>query len=278
MSLLDNLLATASTATGISQNDLMFVFGKGERKVYAPGEYLFHESSPRLWAGIVEEGEVEIVRGLHGSTTHLSTLAMGAMIGEGALMDDSPHSTSAFTRTGATVWQVPREIWQAVKQSHPDIFYRIVARVAQRQTERLRYAADQLAGKAGPDALLTAVRREHDLLGDRDVPLSAYYGVQTLRGVENFPISGMPLKNFAHFVDALAMVKKAAAQANCELGVLAKEKMAAICAACDEILAGKLHDQFRGGHDPGGSRHLHQHERQRGHRQPGAGATGPQQG
>ncbi|CAG0934856.1 Aspartate ammonia-lyase [Rhodocyclaceae bacterium] len=244
MSLLQSLIVTASTATGISQNDLIFVFGKGQRKTYAPGEYLFHESSPRLWAGIVEEGEVEIGRGLHGTTTHLSTLAMGAMIGEGALLDETPHSTSAFTRTGATVWQVPREVWESTRENHPDIFYRLVARVAQRQAERLRLAAEQLAGKAGADTLTTAVRREHDLLGDRDVPLSAYYGVQTLRGVENFPISGMPLKNFAHFVDALAMVKKAAAQANCELGVLAKEKMEAICAACDEILAGKLHDHF----------------------------------
>jgi aspartate ammonia-lyase len=244
MSLLDTLLESASAATGISKVDLTYVFGKGERKVYAPGEYLFHESSPRLWAGIVEEGEVQVVRGLHGSTTHLSTLAMGAMIGEGALLDETPHSTSAFTRTGATVWIVLRADWDHVKKHDPEIFYRIVARVAQRQAERLRHASDLLAGKAGADTLITAVRREHDLLGDRDVPLSAYYGVQTLRGVENFPISGMPLKNFAHFVDALAMVKKGAAQANCELGVLAKEKMAAICAACDEILAGKLHDHF----------------------------------
>ena len=244
MSLLESMLVTASAATGIPQVDLLFVFNKGERKVYAPGEYLFHESSPRLWAGIVEKGEVEIVCGLHGTTTHLSTLAMGAMIGEGAIMDDSSHTTSAFSRAGATVWQVPREIWKATQQSNPEIFYRIVARVFQRQSERLRYAADQLAGKAGPDALLTAVRREHDLLGDRDVPLSAYYGVQTLRGVENFPISGMPLKNFAHFVNALAIVKKGAAQANGQLGVLAPEKMEAICAACDEILAGKLHDHF----------------------------------
>jgi len=244
MSLLENLLDSASIATGISKIDLTYVFGKGERKVFEPGEYLFHESSPRLWAGIVEEGEVEIVRGLHGATTHLSTLAMGAMIGEGALLDETPHSTSAFTRNGAKVWIVLRADWEHVKKHDPEIFYRIVARVAQRQSERLRYVSDQLSGKAGPDVLLTAVRREHDLLGERDVPLSAYYGVQTLRSVENFPISGLPLKNFAHFVDALAMVKKAAAQANCELGVLAKEKMEAICAACDEILAGKLHDQF----------------------------------
>jgi len=244
MKLLESMLETATAATGISRDDLIHVFGKGERKSYAAGEYLFHESSPRLWAGIVEEGEVEIVRGLHGSTTHLSTLAMGAMIGEGALLDETPHSASAFTRKGATIWQVPREVWESERENSPGIFYRLVARVAQRQAERLRYAADQLSGKAGPDALLTAVRREHDLLGDRDVPLSAYYGVQTLRGVENFPISGMPLKNFAHFVNAFAMVKKGAAQANCELGVLAKEKMEAICAACDEILAGKLHDNF----------------------------------
>jgi aspartate ammonia-lyase len=244
MSLLDTLLDSASAATGISKVDLTYVFGKGERKVYAPGEYLFHESSPRLWAGIVEEGEVQVVRGLHGSTTHLSTLAMGAMIGEGALLDETPHSTSAYTRSGAKVWVVLRADWEHVKKHDPEIFYRIVARVAQRQAERLRHASDLLAGKAGADTLTTAVRREHDLLGDRDVPLSAYYGVQTLRGVENFPISGMPLKNFAHFVNAFAMVKKGAAQANGELGVLAKEKMEAICAACDEILAGKLHDHF----------------------------------
>lgn len=244
MSMLDTLIESASAATGIAKVDLTSVFAKGERKAFAPGEYLFHESSPRLWAGIVEEGEVQIVRGLHGSTTHLSTLAMGAMIGEGALLDETPHSTSAYTRAGATVWIVLRADWEHVKKHDPEIFYRIVARVAQRQAERLRHASDLLAGKAGADTLITAVRREHDLLGDRDVPLSAYYGVQTLRGVENFPISGMSVKNFAHFVNAFAMVKKGAAQANCELGVLAKEKMEAICAACDEVMAGKLHDHF----------------------------------
>ena len=63
---------------------------------------------PGSGPGSSRRGRFEIVRGLHGSTTHLSTLAMGAMIGEGALLDETPHSTSAFTRTGATVWQVLR--------------------------------------------------------------------------------------------------------------------------------------------------------------------------
>ena len=81
-------------------------------------------------------------------------------------------------------------------------------------------------------------RIEHDLLGDKDVPAEAYYGVQTVRALENFAISGVPLKNFAHFVNALAYVKKAAAQANAELGVLRPQIADAIVAACDEILAG----------------------------------------
>ena len=244
MSQLEKLMAAAAQAMGINIDDLRAIVEQGERKSYAAGEYLFHESTPRLWAGWVEEGEIEIVCGPQGTVTHLSTLGLGAMVAEGVLMDDTPHSTSAFTRKGVTVLQIPQTVWQEVRETKPDIFYRIVARIAQRQSERLRYAADQISGKAGPDVALTAVRREHDSLGERDVPLSAYYGVQTLRAKENFSISGLPLSNFKHLVDALAFVKKGAAQANCELGVLAKDKMEVICAACDEILAGKLHEHF----------------------------------
>jgi aspartate ammonia-lyase len=85
-------------------------------------------------------------------------------------------------------------------------------------------------------------RRERDSLGERDVPEDAYYGIQTLRAVENFPVSGILSR--AEFVDAYAMVKKAAALANMEVGWLEPRISEAIVAACDEILAGKMHDQF----------------------------------
>ncbi len=65
-----------------------------------------------------------------------------------------------------------------------------------------------------------------------------------MRGMENFPLSGIPLRHFEHFVRALAFVKKAAAPANAELGVLDAARAEAIAKACDEIIAGKLHDQF----------------------------------
>ncbi|MDO2934446.1 aspartate ammonia-lyase [Paeniglutamicibacter sulfureus] len=89
-----------------------------------------------------------------------------------------------------------------------------------------------------------AVRSEHDLIGDRDIPAEAYWGVHTLRAVENFPITGQPLSTNTHLVTALAMVKQAAAQANLELGLLDATRAAAIIEACREIIAGNLHEQF----------------------------------
>jgi aspartate ammonia-lyase len=89
-----------------------------------------------------------------------------------------------------------------------------------------------------------AVRVEHDLLGDRAVPAQAYYGVHTLRAVENFPITGTPISIYPDLIRALAAIKQAAALTNRELGLLDEEKTNAIVKACEEIHAGKLHDQF----------------------------------
>ena len=89
-----------------------------------------------------------------------------------------------------------------------------------------------------------STRIEHDLLGERDVPADAYYGIHTLRAVENFPITGIPISTYHDLVDALAGVKAAAAKANCGLRLLDAERANAIVAACDEIRAGALHDQF----------------------------------
>src|SRR5215211_3039911 len=95
-----------------------------------------------------------------------------------------------------------------------------------------------------PD-LLAATRREHDLLGERDVPASALYGVQTLRALENFPISGVELNEFPTLVSAIAAVKEAATEANRDLGLLTNPVAQAIIDSCQEIRAGKHHADFR---------------------------------
>ena len=87
-------------------------------------------------------------------------------------------------------------------------------------------------------------RLEHDFLGEREISNDFYYGVQTLRALENFPITGIPISCAPELIWGLAQVKKAAAITNMELGVLPSNICKAITAACDEIIAGKLHDQF----------------------------------
>ena len=87
-------------------------------------------------------------------------------------------------------------------------------------------------------------RIEHDLLGDHEVPSEAYYGVHTVRALENFPITGVPISQHPDLVIALATVKQAAAEANRELGLLDARIAGAIIEACTEIRQGALQDQF----------------------------------
>ncbi len=87
-------------------------------------------------------------------------------------------------------------------------------------------------------------RLEHDFLGEVEIPEEAYYGVQTVRGRENFKITGRTLNEFPFFIKALGYVKKAAAQANNLLGVLDKERCEAIVKACDDVIAGKYNSHF----------------------------------
>ncbi|WP_455361363.1 aspartate ammonia-lyase [Streptomyces sp. SYSU K21746] len=88
------------------------------------------------------------------------------------------------------------------------------------------------------------VRTEHDLLGDRPVPADAYYGVHTLRALENFPITGTPIGACPDLITALALVKQAAALANRDAGILDPVRCDAITGACEDIRRGELHEQF----------------------------------
>ncbi len=88
------------------------------------------------------------------------------------------------------------------------------------------------------------VRIESDLLGSHEVPADAYYGVQTARAIENFHISNRRLSEYPNFIVGMAMTKKAAALANIEVGMISKERGEAVIWACDQLIAGRFHDQF----------------------------------
>ena len=87
-------------------------------------------------------------------------------------------------------------------------------------------------------------RTEHDLLGEKQVPANAYYGIQTLRALENFQLSGVPINHYPEFIEAWAIVKLAAAQANTDVGAMKPERLAAIEKAAQAVRAGQYKDQF----------------------------------
>jgi aspartate ammonia-lyase len=267
--ILEQLDAPAQ-AMGIPTAELADIARRGRLVHYEPGACLFHESTPRQWLGIVVDGEVR------SSAVYT---AAGPGWRPSPTAPSSPRefcSTSAPTRpaptratAGRTSTRSPLPVLDDLRSAKPEIYYRVVARLARRIGDRLRSVSERLAERAATAPEFTTFRREHDSLGEREIPNDAYYGIQTARAVENFAISGVPLRNFAHFVNALAYVKKAAARANKELACIDADKARAIERVCDEILEGKLHEQFVVDMFQGGRRHVHQHERKRGDRNRG---------
>lgn len=89
-----------------------------------------------------------------------------------------------------------------------------------------------------------SVRKEHDFIGELEIPNDVYYGIQTYRALENFHMSGRKLKEYPYFVKAFAQVKKAAALANKDLGMVEANRADFIAKACDRIINGEFLDQF----------------------------------
>src|SRR5688500_4434776 len=115
-------LEAPARAMGVPVAELAAIAQQGQVVSYEGGACLFHESTPRQWFGIVMDGNVEVVRGLHGRQTHLATLTDGALVAEGVLLDECAHSASAFARggAGAKVLQVSRNVLEEVRSAKPE--------------------------------------------------------------------------------------------------------------------------------------------------------------
>ncbi len=207
------------------------------------GHLLFHEGDARKFFAVLTSGNVAIEHGAAG--TRLAILGPGEVIGEGILLEETHHGTSgrALQPTDAIVFT--KDALEPLLRQNPALYAALVARAARAIAGRLKSADATLTGRGrllgfvgGPS------RREHDLLGERDVPDAALYGVQTLRAIENFPITGVPLRDFPELIVALAQVKEAAARANSELGLIAPDITDAIVRAAREIQDGRHHEHF----------------------------------
>ncbi len=236
-------LRAHSIARNLTADELAVVAESSQVLGYLRGAYIFHESQPRRFWGLVLKGRIELRKGPRGHPRVLAVMGPGDSFGEGSMLDDYPHSSSAFVIEPAEILQVPREAIASLARTHPDLYAKLLSGAAQLIATRLRSGAIHLVGRS--EAYLSGqVRKEHDLLGERDVPDTAYYGVQTLRAVENFPITGIPLAQYPHLIKALAAVKEAAALANTELGLLEPHIADVIVRASQEVRAGNLLGQF----------------------------------
>ena len=212
---------------------------------YACDSMLFEEGEHRRLLALLVSGAVAIEKRQNGRPIRLATLGPGQAVGEGLLLDDSIHGTSARAILKTTAYVLTRDQVEGMLKEVPTLYAALVGRAARAISQRLSAVDATLVGRGRTLGFGGArTRTEHDLLGDREVPEDALYGVQTLRALENFAITGVPLREFPALIEALACVKEAAAVANGELGLLAPPVADLIVRACAEIRGGRHHEHF----------------------------------
>jgi len=211
---------------------------------YKIGEYLFREGEPRKNLFVIFSGKVEILkRNSLLIEKQIGIFSEGEFLSEGALLDEYEHSTSARTLENSILLIIKRDSIETIIKEIPTTYAKLVSSIARVMSRRLRVAASQTAGFY-LQYVSGRTRLEHDLLGEREVPYDNYYGIQTLRALENFNITGIPISHHKNLIIALAQVKKAAALANHKLGLLDEKIKNAISLACEEIIMGKYHTHF----------------------------------
>ncbi|MBT7890011.1 MAG: aspartate ammonia-lyase [Deltaproteobacteria bacterium] len=215
-----------------------------EEKRYESGEMLFSENNPREEIVFIKTGRVLLFKKTpHGEEKTMSFFGAYDFLGEGAIIDDTPHFASARVMEDTVVHYIKKENLIKIFESNGTIAMSVYSYVAKVISRRMRQANSRVLNTNGQFESGRS-RTEHDLLGYRDVPHEYYYGIQTLRALENFNISGVTLKFFPVLIEAFASVKMAAAEANHELGILDGKIKQAIVQACDEIRNKRLHDHF----------------------------------
>ncbi len=236
-------LSACELFAGLDEPALALLAAAAQTVELAEGAALYTAGSPRQACFLIVSGEAEIVRTVGGTTVRLAVLGAGDALGEGSLLHASRHTTTALALTPLALLVLDRDAVRRQLAANGAAAVDVLSRVALAINRRLQYAS---SGPVGRDKAYGsgATRVEHDLLGEREVPADALYGVQTLRAVENFPISGVHLSHFPVLVRSLAMVKQAAARANLELGLLDREVASAIDRASQEIVDGRHHGHF----------------------------------
>ncbi len=235
-----NFIKNMVLFSGLNDQELLVLAGSLKEETYRPGDLLFEENKPRKDLFIIYKGQVELFKTSElGQEKRLATFYSGDFLGEGSWAESSPHSTSARVVSDTQVFILMKDYFTDKGPQAVKIFSNII-RVISR---RMKFANQRIMNSAAQYES-GRTRKEHDLLGERDVPFESYFGIQTLRAIENFNISGVRLNFYPKLIQSLVMVKKAAAMANYDLGLLEEPVFKAIIQSCDEIISGRYQFHF----------------------------------
>lgn len=216
------------------------------------GAILIKQGSNRDTMFIIQKGVVnEFIDREKKKRKILNHYKAGDVFGEGALMDNYPYAMSAKAVTDCRIFVLHRAEFAKMMENSTGIVVKLIAAASRIIARRMRSSSYQMSNIAMRYAT-GATRTEKDMIGEKDVPADALYGIQTLRAAENFNISGITLRLYPRFIKSLAMVKIAAAKANKDLGELDPQIADAIVEASEELINGRYHthfivDMFQGG-------------------------------
>ncbi len=227
----------------LEESDLELVAATASCRDVPAGTFLFRQGEARRACFVIVSGRIEVSRDSGSGLERLIILSTGDVVGEQAFLTASAHTASAETLGEARLLELPREAVLAKLEQDGGAAIHILTKVANVLHRRLLYTA---SGRTGREQAYASgrTRSESDLIGQLEVPSDALFGIQTLRGMHNFPITGVPVSHFPGIVRSLAMVKQAAARANGRLGLLNADIAAAIDRACREIIDGHWHGHF----------------------------------
>jgi len=239
-----NFLKEVALFKELNFNELELIASKMKVLNLDEKQILFEENQQRESLFIIYKGSIELFKKTQfGKIKILRIFEKTDFLSEGALLDTYPHSTFSRAMQPTTVLALHRDSFNALSSDNYQTVLKILSEVARTISRRMRVTTSMIVGAAAQYAS-GKTRLEHDLLGERDVPFEHYYGIQTLRALENFNISGIPLFHFPNLLIALAQVKLASAKANNQLGLLDDKVTDAIVQASREIINGKYHTHF----------------------------------
>lgn len=230
--------------TGFTSPELESFAELIEHSTFAKGQMLFQQHELNDTLIVIVTGSVQLFDKQSDSEQSLTVFSQYEFIGETIFIAPvHEYGFNARALSETVVYKMPRTAVLNVLSKNGALALKVSATVSQMIIRRMQHANNRYENIA---TLYRndSERTEHDLLGYKAVPDTAYYGVQTLRALENFDISGITLNFYPDFIRGLAKVKKAAICANYDLGHIPEDVFNAVCQACDEIGLGMLHNHF----------------------------------